>query len=163
MTKAAAELCNVLVIGAGIPGAGTIPTDSPVDAGLPDGDGVVLAQTLARCHPRARVAIYTGHHGIAERLREMNRGCACPVLTKPVTLSHLLWVLGLGALSPPAHGAPADFSLADDTALPLTKVLACMGLTRRGISGCPRNRHRDSPQPSGGGFRCSARAFIARP
>lgn len=83
-----------------------------VDADLPDGDGVALAQTLAQRHPRARVAIYTGHHGIAERLACSDRPSECPVLTKPVALSHLLRVLGLCSMAPPARGASADFSLA---------------------------------------------------
>lgn len=83
-----------------------------VDVDLPDGDGVALAQTLAQRHPRASVAIYTGHHGIAERLARSDRPSECPVLTKPVALSHLLRVLGLCSMEPPARGASADFSLA---------------------------------------------------
>lgn len=83
-----------------------------VDADLPDGDGVALAQTLAQRHPRSSVAIYTGHHGVAERLAGSDRPSVCPVLTKPVALAHLMQVLGLAAMDSAPRQSASDRALA---------------------------------------------------
>ena len=62
-----------------------------VDADLPDGDGVTLAETLFSSHPKTIVAICSGRHGIGGNAR-------CPpafdaVLVKPVPIPLLLDLL----------------------------------------------------------------------
>jgi DNA-binding response OmpR family regulator len=63
-----------------------------VDADLPDGDGVMLAEALLASHPEAIVAICSGRHGIG------GSGLCPPavdaVLTKPVPIRLLLDLLG---------------------------------------------------------------------
>jgi DNA-binding response OmpR family regulator len=74
-----------------------------VDADLPDGDGVRLAEDLARACPGTGVALCSGRHGIADRLSR--EGGAPPWLraafVKPVPVQRLLDLLA-GAAGPPA-------------------------------------------------------------
>lgn len=61
-----------------------------VDADLPDGDGVVLAEGLAQAHPHATIAVHSGR-----RCEEIpcRRGMVKHFLSKPVPLDRLLRLL----------------------------------------------------------------------
>ncbi len=65
-----------------------------VDADLPDGDGVSLAEALARANPESIVAICSGRHGIAGGSRRPP--AVHVVLTKPVSVRDLLSLLRSG-------------------------------------------------------------------
>lgn len=65
-----------------------------VDADLPDGDGVILAEVLAREHPEAVVALCSGRHGLSGDMRRPPAVHA--VLPKPVSVRCLLTLLGSG-------------------------------------------------------------------
>lgn len=62
-----------------------------VDADLPDGDGVALAEQLARTGGDTIVVIYSGRHGIPAACRE--RTAVRAVLTKPVRVWEILALL----------------------------------------------------------------------
>jgi DNA-binding response OmpR family regulator len=59
-----------------------------VDADLPDGDGVMLAEALRADHPAALVAICSGRHGI--RGSGLLPPVVDAVLIKPVPIQSLL-------------------------------------------------------------------------
>jgi two-component system, OmpR family, response regulator len=74
-----------------------------VDADLPDGDGIGLAETLATSHPNAIVAICSGRHGIRGLSRRTPAVDA--ILIKPVPIRLLLELLREACLERP------DFAL----------------------------------------------------
>jgi len=62
-----------------------------IDADLPDGDGVALAESLAEAYPQTRIALCSGRHGVQER----HSGLIAPdaFLIKPVPEHRLAALL----------------------------------------------------------------------
>lgn len=73
-----------------------IPFDlALVDADLPDGDGISLAESLDRISPETIVALCSGRHGLQETIKKQEVGSATAraVLVKPFPIAQMLELL----------------------------------------------------------------------